>query len=77
MSDYAKVLKKVLDSASVAQGMSRVELEAEIASITEQLKHPVGDGMRIILCGERASCRQALAVLSAHQPNNPAPSRKP
>lgn len=64
MSTYAKLLKSVIDGVPPATGMTRSEMEAEIASITEQLKRPIGDAMRIILCGDRAALRKALAAMS-------------
>lgn len=61
--DYTKALKKILDEAKPATGMSRDELQARIAEINEMLKKPMGNAERIMLCGDRASLRKALEEL--------------
>lgn len=60
---YAAALKKVIDEAKPATGLTRTELEERIAAVSDELKRPLGDAMRIMLCGDRASFRKALAAL--------------
>jgi hypothetical protein len=57
---YSVALRKALDKAKPAEGLSRTELEEGIAKITEDLKSPMGDAERIMLCADRESLRKAL-----------------
>lgn len=67
---YAEALAKVLDEAPPATGLTRAEIEAQIATINAQLLRPCGDALRIMLCGDRASLRKALAALPRDLPQS-------
>ena len=58
---YAKTLKRAIDNAEPATGMTRTEVEAAIAGISRQLVGPIGNAERIMLCADRAALRKALA----------------
>jgi hypothetical protein len=60
---YLVALKKALDEAKPAKGLTRAELEDGIAKITTDLKSPMGDAERIMLCADRESLRKALKGL--------------
>jgi hypothetical protein len=61
---YAKRLKKALDGARLlGEGYSRGELMRRSAAINEQLKCPMSDAERIMLCADRAALRKTLEAL--------------
>lgn len=63
--NYAKALQKAIDQAPTATGgIKRADIEAQIAAIGDELKRPMGNAARIMLCADRASLRKALAALS-------------
>ena len=62
---YAAALEKAVNEAPAAVGMTREEIEQRIAAINAELKRPVGDAMRIMLCSDRASLRKALDALKS------------
>lgn len=60
--NYVQMLKKTMDEAKPATGMSADNIAAALAAITDRLKGPLGNAERIILCAERASLRKAQAA---------------
>jgi predicted unusual protein kinase regulating ubiquinone biosynthesis (AarF/ABC1/UbiB family) len=62
--NYAQTLKKLTDEAPPASWLTREQLEAALAAITQSLKGPMSDGERLILCEDRSSRRKALAALN-------------
>lgn len=63
--NYNAALKKVVDEEPAAQGYSRDELLCRIEVIEQQLKGPMPNVSRILLCGDRSAYRKALAALEA------------
>ena len=61
---YANALARATRGASPATGLDRAEIERLITGINDELKRPVGDAERIMLCADRASLRRALAALT-------------
>lgn len=62
---YAEALKNVVDEEPAAQGYSRGELMRRIEAIGQQLKGPMPNVERILLCGDRTAYQKALAALDA------------
>ena len=62
---YANALARATQEMSPATGLDRAEIERLIAGINDELKRPVGDAERIMLCADRASLRKALAALTS------------
>lgn len=61
---YSVALKKALAEAKpLGEGYSRCELERRIAAISEQLKRPMCDAERIMLCADRESLRKTIEAL--------------
>jgi hypothetical protein len=62
-ANYAEVLKHLTDEAIPATGLSREQIEANLAALTVKLKGPMDNVSRLLLCEDRASLRKALAAL--------------
>lgn len=60
---YSAALRKALIEAKpLGGGYSESELRRRIAAISEQLKAPMGDLERILLCADRGSLRKTLST---------------
>lgn len=60
---YGQFLHDMVTNAKPAASTDRAKLEAGLATINEQLKRPMSNVERLMLCEDRASIRKALEAL--------------
>lgn len=63
MAKYMKVLQETLNQPAIKNcGMTTAQINEAIGDITEQLRGPLSNQERLLLCAERSELRATLKV---------------